>query len=105
MESLHTNFSFWGVTRHQIVLNLHALIKTTLVILYKDTCPVVGYIREQSGLQAVVLRAGQMGQCKNLSDFDVGQIVMARRYGQSIFKLAGLVGCSWYAVVLSTYQK
>ncbi len=40
----------------------------------------------------------------DLSDFDKGQIVMARRLGQSISKKAGLVGCSWYAVV-SAYQK
>ena len=45
-----------------------------------------------------------MGKRKDLSDFDKGQIVMARRLGQSISKTAGLVGCSWYAVV-STYQK
>lgn len=45
-----------------------------------------------------------MGKGKDLSDFDKGQIVMARRLGQSISKTAGLVGCSRYAVV-STYQK
>ncbi|KAF4088070.1 hypothetical protein AMELA_G00078690 [Ameiurus melas] len=45
-----------------------------------------------------------MGKRKDLSDFDKGQIVMARRLGQSISKTAALVGCSRYAVV-STYQK
>ncbi|MBN3309347.1 CUX2 protein, partial [Amia calva] len=39
-----------------------------------------------------------MGKCKDLSDFDKGQIVMARRLGQSISKTAALVGCSWSAV-------
>uniref|UniRef100_A0A671YBG6 Tc1-like transposase DDE domain-containing protein n=1 Tax=Sparus aurata TaxID=8175 RepID=A0A671YBG6_SPAAU len=45
-----------------------------------------------------------MGKCKDLSDFNRGQIVMARRLGQSISETAGLVGCSRSAVV-STYQK
>ncbi|KAG9346225.1 hypothetical protein JZ751_008050 [Albula glossodonta] len=45
-----------------------------------------------------------MGKRKDLSDFDKGQIVMARRLGQSISKTAALVGCSRSAVV-STYQK
>jgi len=33
-----------------------------------------------------------MGKRKNLSEFDKGQIVMARRLGQSISKTAALVG-------------
>lgn len=45
-----------------------------------------------------------MGKSKDLSDFDKGQIVMARRLGQSISQTAGLVGCSRCAVV-STYKK
>ncbi|MBN3309194.1 E2AK2 kinase, partial [Amia calva] len=45
-----------------------------------------------------------MGKRKDLSVFDKGQIVMARRLGQSISKTAALVGCSRSAVV-STYQK
>ncbi|KAM9476718.1 uncharacterized protein Hap1MRO34_009737 isoform 1-T6 [Clarias gariepinus] len=45
-----------------------------------------------------------MGKRKDLNDFEKGQIVMARRLGQSISQTAGLVGCSRYAVV-STYQK
>ncbi|MBN3309882.1 CENNB protein, partial [Amia calva] len=34
-----------------------------------------------------------MGKRKDLSDFDKGQIVMARRLGQSISKTAALLGC------------
>lgn len=45
-----------------------------------------------------------MGKSKDLSDFDKGQIVMARRLGQSISQTAALVGCSRCAVV-STYKK
>ncbi|ROL44478.1 hypothetical protein DPX16_20747 [Anabarilius grahami] len=45
-----------------------------------------------------------MGKRKDLSEFDRGQIVMARRLGQSISKTEALVGCSWSAVV-SIYQK
>ncbi|KAK3533020.1 hypothetical protein QTP70_006231 [Hemibagrus guttatus] len=45
-----------------------------------------------------------MGKCKDLSEFDKGQIVMARRLDQSISITAALVGCSRSAVV-SVYQK
>ena len=45
-----------------------------------------------------------MGKRKDLSEFDKGQIVMARRLGQSISKTAALVGCSQFTVV-SIYQK
>ncbi len=45
-----------------------------------------------------------MGKRKDLSKFDKGQIVMARRLGQSISKTAALVGSSRSAVV-SIYQK
>ncbi|ROL46548.1 hypothetical protein DPX16_21732 [Anabarilius grahami] len=45
-----------------------------------------------------------MGKRKDLSEFDKGQIVMARRLGQSISKTSALVGCSRSAVV-SIYQK
>ncbi|ROJ33147.1 hypothetical protein DPX16_17969 [Anabarilius grahami] len=45
-----------------------------------------------------------MGKRKDLSEFDKGQIVMARRLGQSIYKTAALVGCSQSAVG-SIYQK
>ncbi|KAK3571264.1 hypothetical protein QTP86_005978 [Hemibagrus guttatus] len=39
-----------------------------------------------------------MGKCKDLSEFDKGQIVMARRLDQSVSKTAALVGCSRSAV-------
>ena len=45
-----------------------------------------------------------MGKHKDLSEFDKGQIVTARRLSQSISKTAALVGCSWSAVV-SIYEK
>ncbi|KAE8297395.1 Transposable element Tcb1 transposase Transposable element Barney transposase [Larimichthys crocea] len=45
-----------------------------------------------------------MGKNKDLSDFDKGQIVVARRLGHSISKTAALVGCSRSAVV-SIYQQ
>ncbi|KAK3548988.1 hypothetical protein QTP70_024801, partial [Hemibagrus guttatus] len=48
--------------------------------------------------------AGKMDKCKDLSEFDKDQIVMARRLDQNISKTAALVGCSWSAVV-SIYQK
>ncbi|KAK3536066.1 hypothetical protein QTP70_026467 [Hemibagrus guttatus] len=51
-----------------------------------------------------VLEAGKMDKSKDLSEFDKGQIVMARPLDQNIFKTAALVGCSWSAVV-SIYQK
>ena len=45
-----------------------------------------------------------MGKRKDLSNFDKGQIVMARRLGQSISKTAAFVGCSQSAVA-DTHQK
>ena len=39
-----------------------------------------------------MLDSRNMGKRKGLSDFDKGQIVMARQLGQSIFKTASLVG-------------
>ena len=45
-----------------------------------------------------------MSRSKDLSDFDKGQIVTARRLGQSISETARLVGCSQSAV-LSTYRQ
>ncbi|ROL44269.1 Muscular LMNA-interacting protein [Anabarilius grahami] len=45
-----------------------------------------------------------MGKRKDLSEFDKGQIVMAKRLGQSISKTVALVGCSRSAVI-SIYQK
>ncbi|KAK3507069.1 hypothetical protein QTP70_003879 [Hemibagrus guttatus] len=55
-------------------------------------------------LKADVLETGKMGKSKDLSEFDKGQIVMARPLDQSISKTAALVGCSRSAVV-SIYQK
>ncbi|KAK3509671.1 hypothetical protein QTP70_008417 [Hemibagrus guttatus] len=51
-----------------------------------------------------VQAAGKMGTRKDLSEFDKGEIVMARRLDQSISKTAALVGCSRSAVV-NIYQK
>ncbi|KAK3536469.1 hypothetical protein QTP86_013796, partial [Hemibagrus guttatus] len=48
--------------------------------------------------------AGKMDKSKDLSEFEKGQIVMARQLDQSISKTAALVGCSRSAVV-SIYQK
>lgn len=45
-----------------------------------------------------------MGKAADLSDFDRGQIVMARRLGTSITETARLVGCS-RSTVVSTYAK
>ncbi|GFT39380.1 transposable element Tcb1 transposase [Trichonephila clavipes] len=45
-----------------------------------------------------------MGKAADLSDFDKGQIVMARRLGTSISETTRLVSCSRYTVV-STYAK
>ena len=58
----------------------------------------------KSVLEVDVLDAGEMGRSKDLSDFDKGQIVMARRLGQSISETARLVRCSRSAVV-STYRQ
>ncbi|KAK3559328.1 hypothetical protein QTP86_012756, partial [Hemibagrus guttatus] len=63
----------------------------------------VGYIRQQVNILSSKLEAGKMGKRKDLSEFDKGQIVMARRLDQSISKTAALVGCSRSAVV-SIYQ-
>ncbi|KAK3544172.1 hypothetical protein QTP86_006027, partial [Hemibagrus guttatus] len=43
-----------------------------------------------------------MGKRKDLSEFDKGQIVMARRLDQNISKTAALVGCSRSAVNFGT---
>ncbi|GFU99535.1 HTH_Tnp_Tc3_2 domain-containing protein [Trichonephila clavipes] len=45
-----------------------------------------------------------MGKAADLSDFDRGQIVMARRLGTSISETARLVSCS-RSTVVSTYAK
>jgi len=54
---------------------------------------------KQSVLVIDMLDAGEMGRNKDLSDFHKGQIVLARRLGQSISETTRLVGCSWSAVV------
>jgi len=51
-----------------------------------------------------MLDAREMGKNKDLSDFDKGQIDMARRLGQSISETARLVGCFW-SVVVRIYQQ
>ncbi|KAK3522301.1 hypothetical protein QTP86_001943 [Hemibagrus guttatus] len=45
-------------------------------------------------------KAGTMGKCKGLNDFDKGQIVMAVHVDQSISKTAALLGCSQSAVAV-----
>ncbi|GFV52136.1 uncharacterized protein TNCV_5070571 [Trichonephila clavipes] len=45
-----------------------------------------------------------MGNAAGLSDFDRGQILMARRLGKSIYETARLVVCS-RSTVVSTYAK
>ncbi|GFX51770.1 uncharacterized protein TNCV_5014721 [Trichonephila clavipes] len=45
-----------------------------------------------------------MGKAVDLSNFDRGQIVMARRLGTSISETARVVGCS-RSTVVSTYEK
>lgn len=65
----------------------------------------MGYIKqEQSILKVDVLKDREMDKCKYLSDLNKGQIVMSRCMDQSCSTIAGLVWCSWYAVV-STYLK
>ena len=59
---------------------------------------------EQSVLEVDVMDAGEMGRSKDLSDFDKGQIVMARRLGQSISETERLVECPWSGVV-NTYRQ
>ena len=49
-----------------------------------------------------MLEAGQMGNHKDLSDFDKGQIVMVEWLSQSISKTARLVECSGVVSRLST---
>lgn len=44
-----------------------------------------------------------MDKRKDLSDFDLVTIVVSRRLGQNLSKMAGLEQCSQYVVVI-TYQ-
>ena len=50
-------------------------------------------------LKVGVLEAGKMVKRKDLSEFDKGQTVMARRPGQRISRTAAPVGCSRPTVV------
>lgn len=50
------------------------------------------------------LEAAKCAKWKDLSNFDRGQIVMARRLRQSFCKTAGLVACSWSAVVSTVHR-
>ena len=59
-------------------------------------------VSKESVLVVNLLHIGEMGWRKYMSDFEKGQIVMARRLGQRISETARLVVCSWLAVV-STY--
>ncbi|KAK3557043.1 hypothetical protein QTP70_024260 [Hemibagrus guttatus] len=60
--------------------------------------------RRRGSMDGIRPSSGKMGKRKDLSEFDKGQIVMARPLDQSISKTAALVGCSRSAVV-SIYQK
>ncbi|XP_051563080.1 high mobility group protein HMG-I/HMG-Y-like isoform X4 [Myxocyprinus asiaticus] len=51
--------------------------------------------------QSVLVNEEEMDMGEDLSDFDKGQIVMARRLGLSISDTARLVGCSRSAVEAS----
>lgn len=48
------------------------------------------------------LKQEKMGKGRDLSDFNLDQIVMVRRLGKSVSKTTGLVRCSQHAVG-STY--
>lgn len=52
----------------------------------------------------LILEAGKMGECKDLSESEKGQIVMAGLLDQSISGIAALVSPSLSAVVC-IYQK
>lgn len=49
----------------------------------------------------LMLKAGKMGKHKDLSEFDLEKIAMARRLGQSISKTAAFVECSQSVAVLT----
>lgn len=52
-------------------------------------------------LKVDVMEAGKMGQHEDLSDFCLWAFCDEKtsQTGQGVFKIAGLVECSWYAVV------
>ncbi|KAK3508309.1 hypothetical protein QTP70_019536 [Hemibagrus guttatus] len=77
------------------------LLTLILIVCFAGRILWVGYIlaaSEHFVLKVDVLEAGKMGNCKDLSDFNKGQIVIARPLDQNISKTAALVGCSWSAV-------
>lgn len=71
----------------------------------------VGYIMQQVNCQfltvqtdSMCLKQDQMGECKDLNDFDKGWIVIAKELGQNISKTAGFLG--WFQdALVSTIQK
>lgn len=66
----------------------------------------MGYIKQQVNILSLKLMCWKqktMGNCKDLKDFDKGQIVIARQLVQRNSKTAALVRCSCSAVV-KTYQ-
>lgn len=72
-----------------------------------NTAPDGGWDRSVSKhfvFKVDVLEKGKMGECKDLSEFDKGQIVGARQLRESIPITAALVWCSQSAV-LSILQK
>lgn len=60
-------------------------------------------LTDQSVLKVHVLKTRKMGKRKDLSNFEKGQIAIARSLGESISKTASPVGHSWDALV-STYH-
>lgn len=46
---------------------------------------------EQSVLEVNVLDAEKMSERNDLSDFDMGQMLILKQLGQSIFKMTGIV--------------
>ncbi|ROL52754.1 hypothetical protein DPX16_21180 [Anabarilius grahami] len=69
-----------------------------------STYPDVATGSERQSAQLPDIWKRKIGKRKDLSEFDIGQIVIARGVGQSISKTAALVGCS-RSVVVSIYQK
>lgn len=67
----------------------------------------MGYVREQMdmlSLKWMCSRQKKMGNCKDLRDFDMDKIAMARGLGQSNYKTEDFVGFCGSEVV-RTYQK
>ncbi|KAK3565000.1 hypothetical protein QTP86_032509 [Hemibagrus guttatus] len=67
---------------------------------YSESQPITRHYRcPSSPSLCLPILTGKMDKRKDLSEFDEGQIVMARPLDQSISKTAALVGCSWSAVI------